>query len=179
MSFRIDSKCKGSNLAAAIQRTSEDMPQDQTALDILRALLAGQQLAAVATQMHKGPYVSLVAFSASDDLREITFVTSRTTTKYRNVSANPNVSILIDSRTHSAEDFSTGAAVTAVGKASEITGSVARATTALFIAKHPYLEAFVKAPTTAILNVCIEKYYVVTRFQNVAELDAKQLCPSV
>jgi len=57
----------------------------------------------------------------------------------------------------------------------EITGGDARAATKNLIGKHPYLEAFVKSPTTAILKVCVEKYYVVTHFQNVAELDANQL----
>jgi heme iron utilization protein len=150
------------------------MPTEQTALDVLKELLVLQQLAAVATQMPAGPYASLVAFSVSDDLRKIAFVTSRTTAKFRNLSANPNVSLLIDSRTHSVEDFSTGTAVTAVGKATEITGSEAVATAKRFIGKHPYLEDFVQLPTTAIVQVCVEKYYIVTRFQHVVEHDVAQ-----
>lgn len=150
------------------------MQAEQTAFDLLRALLTSQQLAAVATQMQDGPYASLVAFSASDDLREIVFVTSRATTKYRNISANPNVSVLIDSRTHSIEDFSTGTAVTAIGKATVINGIEERAIVKHFVDKHPYLEGFVNAPTTAILRVCVEKYFIVTRFQHVVELDVSK-----
>lgn len=150
------------------------MPTEPTALDILKELLLHQQLAAVATQMPAGPYTSLVAFSVSDDLRKITFVTSRATKKFRNVSAHPNVSILIDSRTHSVADFSTGTAVTAIGKAIEITGSEAGATAQRFVEKHPYLGDFVQLPTTAILQVCVEKYYIVTHFQQVVEQDVTQ-----
>lgn len=144
---------------------------------MLRTLLEGQCLAVVATQGQQGPYTSLVAFSVSDDLRTIAFATSRATTKYRNVSANPNVSVLIDSRTHSVEDFSTGAAVTALGKAIEIPVGEAAAAVKRFIAKHPHLEGFATAPATAMCRIDVEKYCLVTRFQHVVELDVTQWPP--
>jgi len=150
------------------------MQTGQTAFDTLKALLDSQRLAVVATQMPEGPYASLVAFAASDDLRTIAFVTSRATKKYRNLSANPNVSVLIDSRTHSVEDFSTGAAVTAVGKATDIPKDESETLVRRFIHKHPYLEAFAKAPSTAVCRVEVKKYYLVTRFQHVVELDVTQ-----
>lgn len=150
------------------------MQTERTAFDRLKTLLTNQQLAVVATQMQKGPYTSLVAFSVSNNLREIVFVTSRATTKYRNLSANPNVSLLIDSRTHSVEDFSTGAAVTVVGKATELSDNEAHAAVKGFIGKHPHLAGFVKSPTTAICRIEVDKYYLVTRFQHVVELDVTQ-----
>ena len=125
------------------------MQTEKTPLEILKQMLAGQQLAAVATQMQDGPYSSLVAFSASEDLRTIAFVTSRATTKYQNVSANSKVSVLIDNRTHSFEDFSKGTAITAIGKAEECTGDDAGEIAKRFMQKHPSLEEFVKQPTTA------------------------------
>ena len=187
ISFLIDRGDSSSHVAscqavvlAAVPRSyswqawEERMKTGQTALDTLRALLDSQRLAVVATQMPEGPYASLVAFAASDDLRTIAFVTSRATTKYRNLYANPNVSVLIDSRTHSVEDFSTGTAVTAVGRATDIPKSAAEATVRRFVHKHPHLEAFVQAPSTAICRVAVKKYYLVTRFQHVVELDVSQ-----
>ncbi len=150
------------------------MQTARSALDVLRALLEGQRLAVVATQMEQGPYASLVAFAASDDLRTLTFVTSRATTKYRNLTENPAVSALIDSRTHSVEDFSTGSAVTAVGKATELSGELADEAATHFVATHPHLAAFVAAPSTALCRIDVEKYYLVTRFQHVVELDVSQ-----
>ncbi len=155
-------------------RQGERMPEGQTAFDMLRTLLDSQRLSVMATQMQDVPYASLVAFAVSDDLRTVIFVTSRATTKYRNLSANPNVAVLIDSRTHSVEDFSTGTAVTAVGKATEIPGNEAGAVAKRFIGKHPHLEGFVKSPSTAICRVDVEKYYLVTRFQHVVEMDVTQ-----
>ena len=85
--------------------------------------------------------------------------------------------MLIDSRTHSVEDFSTGAAVTAVGAATEISDNQTEPTAERFLRKHPHLEAFVRSPSTALYLVDVEKYYLVTRFQHVEEMDVTQWSP--
>jgi len=150
------------------------MQTEQEAFETLKALLETQHLAVVATQMHGRPYTSLVAFVASEDRRRIVFVTSRATTKYRNLSAEPNVAVLIDSRTHSVEDFTSGAAVTALGQATEVPKHTVEATVARFLRKHPHLEAFVRSPSTAVCAVEVETYYLVTRFQHVVEMAVSQ-----
>jgi len=147
------------------------MQSKPEAYETLKTLLTAQRLAVVATQMQGRPYTSLVAFAASEDLRRIAFCTTRATTKYRNLSEEPNVSVLIDSRTHSVEDFATGAAVTAIGKASELPESIVGPAIERFLRKHPHLEVFVRSPSTALCSVEVEKYYLVTRFQHVVEMD--------
>ena len=82
-------------------------------------------------------------------------------------------SVLIDSRSHTVEDFATGVAVTVMGTAAEITGAILEPTRERFIRKHPHLETFVTAPSTAVCAVEVEKYIVVTRFQQVVEMDVK------
>jgi nitroimidazol reductase NimA-like FMN-containing flavoprotein (pyridoxamine 5'-phosphate oxidase superfamily) len=146
------------------------MNASPAAVATLRTLLTAQRLAVLATQQNGHPYTSLVAFVASDDLRRIAFMTSRTTTKYRNLFAAPRVSMLIDSRTHSVEDFSAGAAVTVLGRAAEIVDKRGAALLERFQRKHPHLEAFAQAPTTALCGVDVEKYFLVTQFQQVVEI---------
>jgi len=150
------------------------MQSEPEAYEVLKTLLTVQHLAVVATRMEVYPYASLVAFAASGDLRRITFVTMRATTKYRNISADPNVSVLIDSRTHSVEDFTAAAAVTAIGKVTELEGEASEPTVEHFLQKHPHMEAFVRSPSTALCSVNVEKYYLVTRFQHVVEMDTAQ-----
>lgn len=150
------------------------MQSKPEAYEILKNLLTTQRLAVLATQMQGCPYTSLLAFVVSEDLRRIAFVTTRATTKYRNLSEEPNVSVLIDSRTHSVEDFATGAAVTAVGKAAELPEKVAGPTVMRFLGKHPHLEAFVMSPSTAVCSVEVSTYYLVTRFQHVVKMDVTQ-----
>ena len=146
------------------------MKSSPDAVATLRTLLTTQRLAVVATQRSGHPYTSLVAFVASDDLRRIAFVTSRSTTKYRNLFAAPRVSMLIDSRTHSVEDFTAGAAVTVLGRAAEIGDKQGSALLEGFLRKHPHLDAFARAPSTALCGVEVETYVLVTRFQHVVEM---------
>jgi nitroimidazol reductase NimA-like FMN-containing flavoprotein (pyridoxamine 5'-phosphate oxidase superfamily) len=153
------------------------MQSQVSSFDTLKKLLEEQRLAVVATEMQGRPYTSLVAFAASEDLRQIVLVTTRSTTKYRNLSAKPYVSLLVDSRTHSVEDFSTGVAVTALGKATEVEGKQREDLIDAFLRKHPHLDAFARSPSTATCCVDIDTYYLVTRFQNVVEMDVR-LWPS-
>ena len=153
------------------------MQSQGSSFDTLKKLLEEQRLGVVATEMQGHPYTSLVAFAAPGDLRKIVFVTTRSTTKYRNLSAEPYVSLLIDSRTHSVEDFSTGVAVTALGKATEVEGKQREDLIDAFLRKHPQLDTFARSPSTATFCVDIDIYYLVTRFQNVVEMDVR-LWPS-
>jgi heme iron utilization protein len=146
------------------------MQTPPVAIDTLRTLLKTQPLAVVATQQGGHPYTSLVAFAASEDLRRIVFVTSRATTKYRNLSEAPYVSLLIDSRTHSVEDFTAGAAVTVMGRVAEIGDKEGAALLDGFLRKHSHLESFARAPSTALCGVQVETYVLVTRFQHVVEM---------
>jgi len=133
-------------------------------------LLNTQKLAVLATHNQGYPYASLIAFAASTDLTRILFTTPETTRKYANLMADPRVSLLIDSRTHQDADFHSAAAVTALGTASVVqnhsTGPLLKA----YLARHPYLDTFVSAVTTRIIEVAIQRYYLVERFQNVMEL---------
>ena len=142
------------------------MQSSSVAEDTLRTLLTAQPLAVLATLQNGHPYTSLVAFAASEDLRRIVFVTSRATTKYRNLFEAPHVSLLIDSRTHSVEDFNAGAAVTVLGRAAEISDKQGAALLEGFLRKHSHLEAFARAPSTALCGVEVETYVLVTRFQH-------------
>ncbi|MDZ4200047.1 MAG: pyridoxamine 5'-phosphate oxidase family protein [Kiritimatiellia bacterium] len=142
--------------------------------DTLRSLLKIQPLAVLATQRGGRPYTSLVAFAASEDLRRIVFVTSRATTKYGNLSAEPYVSLLIDSRTHSVEDFTSGAAVTVLGRAAEIGEKHRSDLLEGFLRKHPHLETFARAPSTALCGVEVETYILVTQFQHVVEMKVSE-----
>ena len=62
------------------------------------------------------------------------------------------------------------AALTALGKAWEVQGAERQQFLTVYLQKHPYLEEFVTAPTCALLRIKVEKYIVVTRFQEVREI---------
>ncbi|NIO06250.1 MAG: pyridoxamine 5'-phosphate oxidase family protein [Proteobacteria bacterium] len=139
----------------------------------LKDLFNAQHLGVLATQGGGQPYSSLVAFAATDDLKYLVFATTRATRKYANLSSESRVAMLIDNRTNQDSDFHNAMAVTAMGTAEEVKDSEKDQLVKRYLAKHPYLEGFVTAPTCALLKVRVDKYYLVSRFQNVMELHLK------
>lgn len=139
----------------------------------LKGLFASQRLAVLATQNEGQPYTSLVAFTASEDLKELSFATTRSTRKYANLTADSRVAMLIDNRSNKATDFRWAMAVTATGKAEEVEGHEREVASKLYLAKHPHLEEFISSPGCALLRIFVDRYYVVSRFQKVIEVHVK------
>jgi general stress protein 26 len=137
---------------------------------LLRELFRSQLLAALATQQLTRPYNNLVAFAATDDLKNIIFATRRATNKYSNLLSNNNVSVLIDNRTNRDSDFRNAVAVTAAGIAEEVRENEMNSLLSLYLVKHHNLEKFVHSPDSALFKIKVKRYYVVRNFQEVMEL---------
>jgi len=139
-------------------------------IDRLRKLFETQKLGVLATSSPGGPYCSLVGFSASEDLAYIVFATTRATRKYDNLLNDPRATILIDSRSNQEEDFHRAIAVTATGRARELSDPEKQIDLAKHLARHPHLEEFLRSPTTGLFRLDVTMYYLVERFQNVTEI---------
>ncbi|MBW2603886.1 MAG: pyridoxamine 5'-phosphate oxidase family protein [Deltaproteobacteria bacterium] len=140
----------------------------------IRELLINQKLAVLSTHRSGQPYGSLIAFVGKEDLKEIFFVTPRTTRKFANLSRDPRVAILINSGLNTESDFHEAVSVTALGSAEEINGNEKNEILGLYLTKHPYLEAFATSPTCAMVGVTITTYVMVRNFQHVMELHIDQ-----
>jgi nitroimidazol reductase NimA-like FMN-containing flavoprotein (pyridoxamine 5'-phosphate oxidase superfamily) len=136
----------------------------------IQTLFERQSLAVLATWGEDQPYTSLVGFVATPDLDALLFVTAQTTRKYANLTAHPQVSLLIDSRSNREADFHHAIAVTALGSARPVSKAEHPDLLARYLARHAYLESFVQAPTTDLVQVTVARYYLVQQFQNVMEL---------
>jgi len=136
----------------------------------LGELFRSQNLAALSTHHADQPYASLVAFYASNDLKYIYFVTAKTTRKFANLTDNNRVAIMVNSSTNQISDFHQAISVTAVGKAKEVAGADKEPILSQYLAKHPHLEDFARAPTCALVRVVVASYYMVKNFQTVMEL---------
>ena len=133
-------------------------------------LLTSQKLAVLSTNDKGQSYANLVAFVATDDMKELLFATARTTRKYGYLSDNSHVAMLIDSRSHHEADFHEAVAATAIGIAKEIKGIEKNSLLSLYLNKHPHLVDFVNAPSCALIRVKVSSYYFVSRFQNVVRI---------
>jgi hypothetical protein len=80
------------------------------------------------------------------------------------------VALMVNSSTNQASDFHRAISVTAVGKATVVEGADRDPVLKQYLAKHPYLEEFVHAPSCALVQVAVDSYYMVKNFQNVTEL---------
>lgn len=136
----------------------------------IQKLFDDQKLAVLSTHCSGQPYASLVGFTGSRDLKHIYFVTPRTTRKYRNISADSRVAMLINSSANMDADFHEAVAVTALGSGREIDGPAKDDALRIYLSKHPYLETFATSPTCAMVEVSIRTYVMVNNFQHVMEL---------
>ena len=135
-------------------------------------LLLSQKLAVLATQSPEGSsYSSLIAFAATGDLQKIVLATPKATRKFANIKHNPKVSLLIDDRSNNEKDFHDAQAVTVMGAVERIDADISQNELAsLYLSKHPYLEDFLRSPSTAFVIISVKSYYLVSRFQEVMEL---------
>ncbi len=140
------------------------------AKDTLRSLLGERDAGVLATSKDNWPYANLVAFAVSDTLREMVFATPRQSKKYTNLTANPRVAILIDNRSNDISDLTDTVAATAIGMTTELDGSERERCLAFYIERHPHLNDFARSPSTAVFLVTVERYIMVSRFQNVVEI---------
>ena len=148
-------------------------PQMAKSDDIRRhitELCSSQKLAVLCTQRESQPYASLVAFVTSEDLRYLYFITPKTTRKFTNLEANPQVSVLVNSSQNQDADFHRAMAVTIIGNAMEVFGRKREAPIKRYLEMHPYLEDFVQSPTCALVQVKVKSFFLVKNFQNVMEL---------
>jgi hypothetical protein len=143
---------------------------DEEARDRLRRLLDSQPLGVLAVCGPSGTHATLVAIAATADLREILFATSRATRKFESLQQNPRAALLVDDRSNEVRDFRDASAATAHGLAAEVQGDRLDQLRELYLAKHPYLDEFVRAPTSALLSIAVETYDLVWNFQEVRVL---------
>jgi len=145
------------------------MDHDKSVKQAVHELLGQQQLGVLSTVGDDAPYASLVAFAASADDRHLYFATPKATRKFANMKTNARVALLVNNSVNHPEDFHLAKAVTAVGSAQSIAEGRLPAVRSHYLDKHPYLDAFARSPSCVLLEIRVERYILVERFQNVSE----------
>jgi nitroimidazol reductase NimA-like FMN-containing flavoprotein (pyridoxamine 5'-phosphate oxidase superfamily) len=140
--------------------------------DRMQALDRTERFAVLATDDKGMPYASLVSFALTPDLKKVIFATPKDTRKYKNIISSQNTALLIDSRSRKKKGLMETEAVTVIGKGKPVKkGRAWDVLAALFIKKHPGLEAFIHSPSTALIAVDIVRCIHVSRFQTVSVWD--------
>jgi general stress protein 26 len=134
--------------------------------EVLKALFEDQSFAVLATDDQGQPYVSLMAFTATVDLKSLIFATERETRKHANLARNPRTAALIDNRPGTASELGEAIAVTALGEMRESNKNEHKRA---FLQRHPYLETFVESPSCTLVEMRVKTYLVARGVQGVEE----------
>jgi nitroimidazol reductase NimA-like FMN-containing flavoprotein (pyridoxamine 5'-phosphate oxidase superfamily) len=159
-------------MLSSLKPRSEENPMKKPShlQRLLKDLFSSQPLAVLATQSNGQPYGNLVAFAATEDLKGLLFATARRTRKFSNITTDPRVAMVMDSRTNQRVDFQKAVAITATGMVEEVAGSEKNQLLKLYLLKHPHLKRFVTSRRCALLKMNVNSYVVVRRFQRVVAL---------
>ena len=133
-------------------------------------VLNSQKIAVLGTSKDGEPYSCLVGFAITDDLSELVFATMRERLKYKQMQANPRVTLMIDDRDVQNSDFNDTTSLTVVGSAQDVKGDDRSKYASLLLKQHPVLSEFVSAPDCAVMRVKVDKIYVVSEFESVVKV---------
>ena len=137
----------------------------------LASLLEQQRLGVLATHHDNAAHASLVTFSSTDDLRCLHFVTPRATRKFHHLVRSPRVAFLVDSRENQVCDLHRAMAATAYGTARSLEEPARGPVLARYLEKHPHMKEFASSAGCALVEIRVERYSLVTRFQDVVDLE--------
>ncbi|MBM9515028.1 pyridoxamine 5'-phosphate oxidase family protein [Desulfogranum marinum] len=132
-------------------------------------VLASQRLAVLSTVRGEQPYASLMAYAHTPDLETLVVATGTATRKFINLSQQPRVSLLVDTRSNCEADFHSAEALTIIGRAGQVEPNELEMLRSLYLERHPYLVDFLSSPATVLIKVKVHHYLLVNRFQNVME----------
>lgn len=129
-------------------------------IETMKDLVKEKDICVLATVSEGIPHCSLMAYVSDKDCREIYMVTHKQTTKFRNLSENPGVSLLIDTREdHRGPHRKEARALTVAGAYQSIEDPAKRSLArALFLERHPDLEEFVDDPDAEMLCIRIDSF---------------------
>ena len=126
-------------------------------LDEMKALAREQNICVLATVSGQKPYCSLMAYVTDQNCTEMYMVTHKNTNKYRNLTENPSVSLLIDTREISPP--SNAKALTVDGVCAAIESEEKRKKVhARLMEMHPHLAEFINHSEAEILCVKIRSF---------------------
>jgi len=127
-------------------------------LDKMKDVIRSQDMCVLATVKGNKPHCSLMAYVTDEECRTIYMITHKNTAKYRNLTANPTLSLLIDTRSMDrGEDRQRAKALTVNGVFERIEDSDKRSNIlAKFLEDHEHLREFVGHPDAEVVAVRIQ-----------------------
>jgi nitroimidazol reductase NimA-like FMN-containing flavoprotein (pyridoxamine 5'-phosphate oxidase superfamily) len=129
-------------------------------IEFMKKLAKQQDICVLATVSGKNPHCSLMAYTTDEDCSEIYMATHRNTTKFKNLSENPSVSLLIDTREeHKGSHRPEAMAMTVSGAFQKLEDNQKKAwVKAGLLSRHPHLREFLEHPDAEVICIKIHSF---------------------
>jgi len=137
-------------------------------LDRMKALVREKDMCVLATVSDNRPHCSLMAYAANSKGTEIYMVTHTKTKKYRNLTENPWVSLLIDTRDADMDSRRLKTKALTVSGICETAQDRRKKEDMLanLLERHPHLEQFATHPDAEIFLIRIESFLLLDGLTN-------------
>jgi len=151
------------------------MNKQNTIKEFIHATLHSSRFAVLATEGDGQPHASLIAITPAEDYRKLIFATYRDTRKYRNLSKNSKVAVLIECADDTLKDQQHSIVLSIIGHTEEIIISQNEVAYKALLNRHPQMESFMFSPDCALFLVIAESYQVVYGIDEIRWIAADDL----
>jgi nitroimidazol reductase NimA-like FMN-containing flavoprotein (pyridoxamine 5'-phosphate oxidase superfamily) len=129
-------------------------------IDLMKKLAREMDICVLATVSGRKPHCSLMAYTTDEDCSEIYMATHRSTRKFKNLTENPSVSLLIDTREeHKGSHRSEAKALTVSGVFQRLEDNQKRAwVKARLLSRHPHIREFLDHPDAEVIRIKIQSF---------------------
>ena len=143
--------------------------------EYIEAVLKTSGFAVLATEGNGQPHTSLIAITPFENFRQIIFATYRNTLKYRNLSHNNKVAVLIESGVININGLIQSVVLTIIGHTEEINIAANEATYQTHLKQHPEMESFMHSSDCVLIRVIAQSYQVVYGIDDISWITADEL----
>ena len=143
--------------------------------EYIEAVLKTSSFAVLATESNGQPHTSLIAITPFGNYRQIIFATYRNTLKYRNLSQNNKVAVLIESGVIDINGLKQSVVLTIIGHTEEINKAGNEATYQAHLKQHPEMESFMLSSDCVLFRVIAQSYQVVYGIDDISWITADEL----
>jgi nitroimidazol reductase NimA-like FMN-containing flavoprotein (pyridoxamine 5'-phosphate oxidase superfamily) len=135
-------------------------------LETIEKIIRANDLAVLATCAENQPHCSLMAYVPNNDCRTIYMLTQKDSRKFRNISANARVSLMVDTRFDDQKSRPTIKALTISGTCKPSAQSMQKQLKDLLAQNHPQLKTLSAQKDAIVLEITIKSFLLLDGIDN-------------
>lgn len=151
------------------------MDKQGTIKEHIEGVLNTCGFAVLATEGNGQPHTSFIAITPIENFKQLIFATYRNTLKYRNLSHNNKVAVLVEEEHVNTKGLKESVVLTIIGHTQEISREENEASFQAHLKQHPELESFLLSPDCTLILVIAQSYQVVLGIDDIRWISADNL----